>query len=115
MSKGCLACEIPFSVHINGCSSVGRALVSKTRCREFESLLPCEGSALAPLFLKIKMITYIKASLEELKNNVSWPSREQASNIMVVVAVFSLIFALMTWGVDTVFSRVIQVYFNLLK
>jgi len=33
----------------------------------------------------------------------------------VVVAVFSLIFALMTWGVDTVFSRVIQVYFNLLK
>ena len=24
-----------------GCSSVGRALVSKTRCREFESLHPC--------------------------------------------------------------------------
>ena len=24
-----------------GCSSVGRALVSKTRCRAFESLLPC--------------------------------------------------------------------------
>ena len=24
-----------------GCSSVGRALVSKTRCREFESLNPC--------------------------------------------------------------------------
>ncbi|MFM1808169.1 MAG: preprotein translocase subunit SecE, partial [Bacteroidota bacterium] len=107
-------CEIPFSVHINGCSSVGRALVSKTRCREFESLLPCKGSALAPL-LKKKMITYIKASLEELKNNVSWPSREQASNLMVVVAVFSLIFALMTWGIDTVFSRLIQVYFDLLK
>jgi preprotein translocase subunit SecE len=61
------------------------------------------------------MITYIKASLEELKNTVSWPSREQASNLMVVVAVFSLIFALMTWGVDTVFSRLIQMYFNLLK
>ena len=27
---------------IYGCSSVGRALVSKTRCREFESLLPCK-------------------------------------------------------------------------
>ena len=26
---------------IHGCSSVGRALVSKTRCREFEPLLPC--------------------------------------------------------------------------
>ena len=27
--------------NVHGCSSVGRALVSKTRCREFESLLPC--------------------------------------------------------------------------
>ncbi len=27
----------------NGCSSVGRASVSKTECRAFESLLPCPG------------------------------------------------------------------------
>ena len=32
-----------FSKILDGCSSVGRALVSKTRCRAFESLLPCEG------------------------------------------------------------------------
>ena len=30
-----------------GCSSVGRALVSKTRCREFESLLPCGATVWA--------------------------------------------------------------------
>ncbi len=30
-----------LSLRRYGCSSVGRALVSKTRCRAFESLLPC--------------------------------------------------------------------------
>ncbi len=41
---GNLECIIIFAVAKNkhGCSSVGRALVSKTRCREFESLLPCK-------------------------------------------------------------------------
>ena len=33
--------RIPLSP-LYGCSSVGRALVSKTRCRAFESLLPCQ-------------------------------------------------------------------------
>ena len=33
-----------------GCSSVGRALVSKTRCRAFESLLPCKSCSLGQLF-----------------------------------------------------------------
>ena len=31
-----------LSLRRYGCSSVGRALVSKTRCRAFESLLPCQ-------------------------------------------------------------------------
>ena len=38
-----------------GCSSVGRALVSKTKCREFESLHPCEKASamilLMPFFI----------------------------------------------------------------
>jgi hypothetical protein len=32
-----------LSLRTYGCSSVGRALVSKTRCRAFESLLPCKS------------------------------------------------------------------------
>ena len=32
-----------LSLRSYGCSSVGRALVSKTRCRAFESLLPCRS------------------------------------------------------------------------
>ena len=58
------------------------------------------------------MLTYIKESVEELRHNVTLPSREEASNLMVVVAVFSILFALATWGVDTVFSELVQLYFD---
>jgi len=58
------------------------------------------------------MLTYIKESIEELKNNASLPSRAESSNLMVVVAVFSILFALATWGVDTLLSKVIRLYFD---
>ena len=58
------------------------------------------------------MLTYIKESIEELRNNVTLPSKADASNLMVVVAVFSILFAMATWGVDELFSKLIQVYFN---
>ncbi|WP_281540828.1 preprotein translocase subunit SecE [Maribacter aestuarii] len=58
------------------------------------------------------MFTYIKESVEELRNNVTLPSRAESSNLMVIVAVFSILFALATWGVDTVFSKIIKLYFN---
>ena len=60
------------------------------------------------------MLTYFRESYEELKNNVTLPSRAESSNLMVIVAVFSILFALATWGVDTVFSRLVQLYFNTL-
>ncbi|WP_419212268.1 preprotein translocase subunit SecE [Maribacter sp. X9] len=58
------------------------------------------------------MFTYIKESVEELRNNVTLPPRSETSNLMVIVAVFSILFALATWGVDSVFSKVIKLYFN---
>jgi len=58
------------------------------------------------------MLTYIKESIEELRNSVTLPSRADSSNLMVVVAVFSILFALATWGVDTVFSKLVKLYFN---
>jgi len=60
------------------------------------------------------MISYIKESIEELQHNVTLPSRADSSNLMVVVAVFSIIFALATWGVDTIFAKVIKLYFDAL-
>ena|GEM_PF-3739805 len=40
-----------------GCSSVGRALVSKTRCRAFESLLPCKRVVLLNSSFLLSAIT----------------------------------------------------------
>lgn len=58
------------------------------------------------------MLTYIKESIEELRTQVTLPTRAESSNLMVVVAVFSILFALATWGVDTVFSELIKLYFD---
>jgi len=61
------------------------------------------------------MIEYIKASFEELKSNVSWPSRDNAWNLTVLVATFSVVLALIIWAIDTVFVKVISSYFAFLK
>lgn len=58
------------------------------------------------------MLTYIKESIEELRHNVTLPSKAESSNLMVIVAVFSILFALATWGVDSVFSKLIKLYFS---
>ncbi len=57
-------------------------------------------------------VNYIKESFGELKNNVTWPSWAEAQSLTVLVAVFSIIFSLAIWGVDTVFSKVIALYFQ---
>ncbi|TXE08071.1 preprotein translocase subunit SecE [Seonamhaeicola algicola] len=60
-------------------------------------------------------VNYIKESFNELKANVSWPTWAEAQNLTVLVAVFSIIFSLAIWGVDTVFSKVISAYFDLIN
>jgi preprotein translocase subunit SecE len=61
------------------------------------------------------LITYIKESFEELKNNVSWTPWSEAQRLTVIVAVFSIIFSLAIWGVDTVFSKAVKAYFDILS
>jgi preprotein translocase subunit SecE len=58
------------------------------------------------------ILNYVKESFGELKNNVSWPTWAEAQSLTVLVAVFSIIFSLAIWGVDTVFSKVIALYFE---
>ena len=61
-----------------------------------------------------EIINYIKDSFEELKNNVSWTERSELQRLVVIVLVFSVLFSLAIWGADTVLSRVIKFYFNLI-
>ena len=58
------------------------------------------------------IINYVKESFGELKNNVSWPTWAESQSLTVLVAVFSIIFSLAIWGVDSVFSKVIKAYFS---
>ena len=61
------------------------------------------------------MVNYIKESYSELKNHVTWPTWAEAQKLTVVVAVFAIILALLVFGVDKVFSRVIEFYFEWIK
>lgn len=60
------------------------------------------------------IVSYVQESYNELKNHVTWTPLSEAQRLMVVVAVFSILFSLAVWGVDTVFSRVIKYYFEII-
>jgi preprotein translocase subunit SecE len=91
-----------------GCSSVGRALVSKTRCREFESLLPCK------IISTMNLKGYFKESFTELVHKVTWPTFSELQNSAVLVMVATLIFAVLVAGMDFVFSRAMDFIYSLL-
>lgn len=61
------------------------------------------------------MVNYITESYKELKNHVTWPTWAEAQKLTIVVAVFSILLALAIWGVDTVFSKVVGLYFEWIK
>ncbi len=61
------------------------------------------------------IVKYVRESFEELKSHVSWPSFNEGLNLTVLVAVFSVIFSLIIWGLDTIFSKLIKEFFNLLS
>ncbi len=61
------------------------------------------------------MVNYLKESYNELRNHVTWTTWSEAQRLTVIVAAFSVLLALAVWGVDTVFSKVIGYYFDLIK
>lgn len=61
------------------------------------------------------MLNYIKESYNELTNHVTWTPWSEAQRLTVIVAVFSVLLALAVWGIDTVFSNVIEQYFKWIK
>ena len=60
-------------------------------------------------------VNYISQSFDELKNHVTWPTYAEAQRLTVIVLVFSVIFSLAIWGVDTVFAEIIEEYFKWVK
>ncbi|TYP97524.1 preprotein translocase subunit SecE [Tenacibaculum adriaticum] len=58
-------------------------------------------------------IDYIKGSLEELSTNMTWVSREEAQKSTVVVAAFTIIFALAVAAIDKVFQTGLDNFFKM--
>ena len=87
---------------IYGNSSVGRASVSKTEGREFESYFPCK--IIESMFKKV--ITYCKNSYEELAHKTTWPSRKDLTHSALIVLTASIIIALVVFAMDKIFQFV---------
>ena len=62
-----------------------------------------------------KVVNYISEAFEELKSYVTWPAWAEVQRLTIVVAVFSVLFALATWGVDEMFAKALEGFFNWLK
>ena len=57
--------------------------------------------------------TYIKESYEELVRKVSWPTWSELQSSSIVVAIASVIIALIIYGMDTVFSNLMEIFYSL--
>jgi preprotein translocase subunit SecE len=87
---------------IYGNSSVGRALVSKTRCREFEPLFPCQKTK----YMFKKLVKYCKGSYEELAHKTTWPTRNELTHKALIVLSASVIIAIVVFAMDKLFEFV---------
>jgi preprotein translocase subunit SecE len=62
----------------------------------------------------MKIVQYIKESFVELNTHVTWLSWSEAQRQTVLVAIFTVIFALAVYFVDQVFTRSLTGFFNLI-
>ncbi|RMD45400.1 MAG: preprotein translocase subunit SecE [Aquificota bacterium] len=58
-----------------------------------------------------ELIRFFKEVNEELKK-VTWPSKELVKNATIAVIVFTLIVSVYLWGLDIVFSKVVDLLFK---
>jgi len=61
----------------------------------------------------MSVVTYIKESFKELNDKVTWMPLPEAQKSTVVVAVFTVLFALSVFLVDRVFQLGLGEYFKL--
>lgn len=58
------------------------------------------------------IIEKIKESYNELVYKVSWPTKSELSNSAVVVMFASLLIALLVFGIDFSFEKVMQFFYS---
>jgi preprotein translocase subunit SecE len=60
-----------------------------------------------------KFVEYIKESADDLMNKVSWPTWKELQSSSIVVAIASLIIALIVYAMDLSFRNVLEVLYSL--
>ena len=60
-----------------------------------------------------KVIRYIKESADDLINKVTWPTWKELQSSSIVVAIASLIIALIVYLMDISFRNVMEVFYGL--
>lgn len=61
----------------------------------------------------MSVVNYIKDSWKELRDNMTWISWEEAQKSTVVVAVFTVLFAIAIFLADKVFQTILKNLFQL--
>lgn len=61
----------------------------------------------------MSVVKYIKDSFEELNNNMTWLPKAEAQKSTVVVAVFTVLFALAVFAVDSFFQNALDAFFTI--
>ena len=59
-----------------------------------------------------KKESYIKSSYDELVNKVSWPSWSELQNSTIVVAIATIIIALIIYIMDSIFSNILNIFYS---
>jgi len=59
-----------------------------------------------------KIGVYIKDSFNELVNKVSWPTWSELQNSSIVVAIATVIIALIIYFMDSIFSNLMKVFYS---
>ncbi len=61
------------------------------------------------------IVNFIRESLTELRDNVKWTPRSELLNLSGLVIVFSVLFSLAIWAADSVLSRIVKLYFDIIS
>lgn len=64
---------------------------------------------------QMKVTNYISEAFTELKTNVTWPEWAEVQRLTIIVAVFSILFSLATFAVDSGFEVLIAKLYSFLK
>ena len=60
-----------------------------------------------------KIISYIKESTDELLHKVSWPTWSELQSSAMLVAVASLIIAVLVYAMDASFGGLIRMFYDM--